>query len=91
MEGQIPAISRHMEGQESRYSDSYEENSKNIWTYAHILMYAGLRSISMYIHENGIKSHVQQITGIFRDELGNIEVKYWSMGSKESAEGQGRP
>ena len=26
-----------------RYLESYEEKSKNIWTYAHIQMYAGLR------------------------------------------------
>ena len=36
-------------------------------------MYVGLRSISMYIHEKWIKSHVQQITGVFRDDLGNIK------------------
>ena len=48
MKGRIRVISRHMEGQESGYSDSYEENSKNVWTYAHIPMYAGLRSKVMY-------------------------------------------
>ena len=35
-------------------------------------MYAGLRSISVYIREKGIKSHVQQIIGVLRDDLGNI-------------------
>ena len=30
-------------------------------------MYAGLRVISACIHGKGIKSHVQQITGVFRD------------------------
>ena len=48
-----------------------KEKSKSIWTYAHIPLYAGLRSISMYIHEKGIKSRVQQIIGVFRDDLGN--------------------
>ena len=50
-----------------------KENSKSIWTYAHILMYAGLRIISAYIHEKGIKSRVQQIIGVFRDDLENIK------------------
>ena len=36
-------------------------------------MYAGLRSIFAYIWEKGIKSHVQQIIGVFRDDLGNIK------------------
>ena len=73
MEGRIRVISRHMVFQESRSSDSYEENSKNIWTYAHILMYVGLRSISAYICKKGIKSHVQLIMNVFRDDLGNIK------------------
>ena len=50
-----------------------KENSKNIWTYAHIPMYTGLRSIYAYICEKGIKSHVQQIMSVFRNDLGNIE------------------
>ena len=60
MEGQIWAISRNMEGQET--SDSYhiKENSKNISFYAHILMYAGLRSKAAYTREYGFKSRVQQ-------------------------------
>ena len=33
-----------MEGQKSWYSDSYEENSKNIWIYAHIPMFWGQNS-----------------------------------------------
>ena len=50
-----------------------KKKSKNIWTYAHIPMYAGLRVISVYTHEKGIKSRVQQIMGVFRDDLGNIK------------------
>ena len=38
-------------------------------------MYAGLGVISTYIHEKGIKSHVQQIIGVFRDDIGNIKGK----------------
>ena len=57
-----------------------KENSKNIWTYAHILMYTGLRVISMYICEKWIKSQAQQIIGVFRDNIGNIKgtkVFHW--------------
>ena len=64
-----------MEGQDTSDSDSYKEKSKNIWTYAHIPMYEGLRLISAYICEKGIKSRIQQIIGFFRDDLGNIKGK----------------
>ena len=36
-------------------------------------MYTGLRVISMYIREKGIKSCLQPIIGVFRDDLGNIK------------------
>ena len=36
-------------------------------------MYTGLRVISTYIREKGIKIHVQQIIGVFKDDLGNIK------------------
>ena len=36
-------------------------------------MYAGLRVISTYIHENGFKSCVWKIMHVFRDDLGNIK------------------
>ena len=50
-----------------------KEKYKTIWTYEHISMYVGLRVISTYIREKGIKSHVQQIMGVFMDDLGNIK------------------
>ena len=36
-------------------------------------MYASLMVISTYIHEKGIKSRIQQIIGVFRDDIGNIK------------------
>ena len=60
MEGLIQEISRHMEGQDSSSLDTHQGKLQNIWTYAHNLMYAGLRLISMYTREYGIKSRVQQ-------------------------------
>ena len=80
-----------MEGQETSDSDPYQENSKNIWPFAHIPMYAGLRIISTYIRENGFKSRVWKIIGIFRDDLGNIKGTKMLHGAKEYAEGPGRP
>ena len=50
-----------------------KENSKNLWHFAHILMYAGLRVISTYIREKGFKSRVWKTTGVFMDDLGNIK------------------
>ena len=53
-------------------------------------MYVGLRSISAYIRENRFKSHIWKIMHVFRDDIGNIKGKKWSMGSKEFVEGEGR-
>ena len=36
-------------------------------------MYVGLVVISAYICEKGIKTRVQQIMNVFRDDLGNIK------------------
>ena len=79
-----------MEGQETRYLDSYEENSKNICLYAHIPMYAGLRVISAYIREKGIKSRVEQIIGVFRDDIGNIKCTILVHGVQRVCRGIGK-
>ena len=50
-----------------------KENSKRIWPFADISMYAGLRAISVYIRENGFKRHIWKIMHLFRDDLGNIK------------------
>ena len=50
-----------------------KENSKNLWPFAHILMYAGLRVISVSIHDNGFKSCIWKIIGVSRDDIGNIK------------------
>ena len=63
-----------MEGQESIYSDSYEEKSKTIWLYAHITMYMVLEVKPAYIHEKGIKSHVWKFNHVFGDDIGNIKA-----------------
>ena len=75
MKGKIRAISRHMEDQETSDSNPHQAKLQNIWPFAHIPMYAGLRVIFAYIREEGIKSHVQQIMSVFRDDIGNIKAK----------------
>ena len=52
-----------------------KEKSKNIWPFAHIVMYVGVRVISAYICEKMFKSHIWKITGVFRDDLRNMKGK----------------
>ena len=80
-----------MEGQETSDLDPHQGKLQNIWTYAHIPMYAGLRVISPYIREKWIKSHVQQIIGVFRDDLRNIKGTKIVHGVQDYIEGHGRP
>ena len=67
-----------------------KENSKLIWPFAHILMNTGLRVKSAYIREKGIKSHVQQIIGVFRDDLGNIKGTIMAHGVQRVCKGTGK-
>ena len=67
-----------------------KENSKNIWSYAHIPMYTGLRVIFAYIREKGIKSRVQQIIGVFRDDIGNIKSTILVHGVQRVCRGIGK-
>ena len=90
MKGQIRAISRHMEGQESNESDPCQGKHQKDLDYAHIPMYAVI----------WVKPHMYAIIGlkaayiIFHMFLGMIKEtskdKKWSMGSKEFAAGQGK-
>ena len=68
MEGQIRAISRHMEGQETSDSDPHQGKIQNYLAFC-----THPDVISAYIHEKGIKSGVQQIIGVFMDDIGNIK------------------
>ena len=73
MEGHIRAFSRNLEGQESSYSNSYEEKSKNIWTYTHIPMYVILRS-NLRVHVSmGLKIAYSNKQGFLMDELGTTK------------------
>ena len=67
-----------------------KENSKNIWPFAHILMYASLGVISVYIREKRIKSHVQQIMNVFKDDLGNIKGTKIVHGVQRACRGTGK-
>ena len=50
-----------------------KENSKTIWPFAQIPLYASLRVKSVYIRDNRFKSRVYKIRHVFRDDLGNIK------------------
>ena len=82
-------ISRHMEGQETSDLDPHQGKLQNICPFAHIQMYAGLRVISTYIHEKRLKSHVWHITGVFRDDLGNIKGTKMVQGVQRVCKGTG--
>ena len=58
--------------------------------FVHIPMYAVLVVKSAYIRAYRFKSRVYHISCVFRDDQGNIKGKKWSIGSKESAAGQGK-
>ena len=53
-------------------------------------MYMGLRVISTYIREKGIKSHVQQIMSVFRDDIGNIKCTKIVHGVQRVCKGIGK-
>ena len=64
-----------------------KENSKIIWPFAHIPMYAGLRVIPAYIHKKGLK---WQIRCVFRDDNGNIKGKKIVHGFRRVCKGIGK-
>ena len=66
-----------------------KENSKNIWLFAHIPIYMGLRVVSTYIREKGIKSCIHQIIGVFMDDLGNIKATIIVHGVQRVFKGKG--
>ena len=73
MEGQIRVTQGIWKAKRQVTQIHIKEKSKNIWPFAHIQMYVGLRVKSAYIHEKGIQSCVWQLLHVFRDDLGNIE------------------
>ena len=67
-----------------------KETSKKIWTYAHIPMYAVIGDRSAYVRGYRGKSRVYHSLyslGMIND---TSKDKMWSIGSKESAAGQGK-
>ena len=58
MKGQIQAISRHREGQESNESDPCQGKLEKDLDFVHIPMYAVLGVKPVYIHDKGFKSRV---------------------------------
>ena len=73
MKGQIRAISRHREGQESNELDPCQGKLQKNLDYVHIPMYAVLVVKSAYIRDKGFKSHIYKFTHVFGDDQGNIK------------------
>ena len=73
MKGQIRAISRNRDSQESSESDPCQGKLQKDLDYAHILMYVVLGVKPMYIGDYRFKSHVYHFSHVFRDGQGNIK------------------
>ena len=91
MEGQIRAILRHMEGQETSESDPHQGKLENYLSFCTHPDVGGFRVISAYICENGFKSRIWKIMHVFRDDIENIKGTKMVHGVIEFVEGQGRP
>ena len=90
MKGRIRAISRHMEGQESNELGPCQGKLQKDLDYAHIPMYVVIGVKPAYVRGYWVKIRVYHFLYSFRDDQGDINDKIWSMGSKESAAGQGK-
>ena len=86
----VPYIALQWGNKRSNPSD-LKEKSKRILPFAHIPMYAVLGIEPAYIREKGFKSQYGNFYMFLGMILETSKVQKWSMGSKESAEGQGRP
>ena len=87
MEGKIRAISRHMEGQESSGSDTHQGKLQK---YLDLCTHPNVRGFKGNIREKGIKSRVQQIIDVFRDDLGNIKGTIMVHGVQRVYRGTGK-
>ena len=73
MKGQIQAISRHSEGQESNESNPCQGKFQKDLDYVHIPMYAVLVVKPVYIHAYRFKSRMYHFSHVFRDDQENIK------------------
>ena len=73
LKGQIGAISRNMEGQESNESDPCQGKLQNNLDYAHIPMYTVIWIKPAYVHGYRVKICVYHFSYSFRDDQGNIK------------------
>ena len=67
-----------------------KEQSKRIWIYAHIPMYATIEGISAYVRGYRGKSRVYQYYNVFGDDQGHIKRYKVVQRGNESAAGQGK-
>ena len=73
MKGQIHAISRHMEGQESNESDPCQGKLQKNLDNAHIPMYMVIWVKPAYVRDYRFKIRVYHFSYVFRDDQGNIK------------------
>ena len=73
MKGQIQAISRHREGQESSESDPCQGKLQKDLDFVHIQMYTVLVVKPTYIRAYRFKSCVYHFSHVFRDDQENIK------------------
>ena len=87
MEGQIRAILRHMEGQDSSGLDTHQGKLQK---YLDLCTHPDVRGFKGNIRKKGIKSHVHQIIGVFRDDLGYIKGTIMVHGVQRVCRGTGK-
>ena len=73
MEGQIRAILRHMEGQDTRDLDPHQGKLQKYLDYAHIPMYTVIGVKPAYVRSYWVKSCIYHFSCGFRDDQGNIK------------------
>ena len=73
MKGQIRAISRHREGQESNELDPCQGKLQKDLDYAHISMYTVIGVQPVYVHDYKVKSRVYHFSYVCRDDKGKIK------------------
>ena len=73
MKGQIRAISRHTEGQESSELDPCQGKLQKDLDFVHIPMYAVIEVKPVYVRDYRFKSRVYHFSHVFRDDQGNIK------------------
>ena len=79
-----------MEGQETSDSDPHQGKLQRYLAFCTHPDVRGFKRYTMYIRENGFKSHVWKIMHVFRDDLGNIKGTIMVHGVQRVYRGTGK-